>query len=52
MLVVRDGRVAAANEAALGLLGRHIEGTDVRLAIRHPAAAELPFAPRARSVRR
>ena len=41
MLMVRDGRVAAANHAALALLGRHIEGTDVRFAIRHPAAAEL-----------
>jgi two-component system phosphate regulon sensor histidine kinase PhoR len=41
MLVVRDAHVEAANEAALALLGRHIEGTDVRLAIRHPAAAEL-----------
>jgi two-component system phosphate regulon sensor histidine kinase PhoR len=41
MLMVRGGQVAVANEAALALLGRHIEGTDVRLAIRHPAAAEL-----------
>ena len=40
MLLVRDRRVTAANEAARKLLGNYIEGTDVRLAIRHPAAAE------------
>ncbi|HST37373.1 MAG TPA: histidine kinase dimerization/phospho-acceptor domain-containing protein, partial [Allosphingosinicella sp.] len=39
-LVVRDRRVALANAAAKALLGQHIEGSDVRLAIRHPAAAE------------
>ncbi|MEA3013871.1 MAG: two-component system, OmpR family, phosphate regulon sensor histidine kinase PhoR [Sphingomonadales bacterium] len=40
LLVVRDRRVLIANEAARALLGDHIEGSDVRLAIRHPAAAE------------
>ncbi len=40
MLVVRERRVLAANAAARELLGHHIEGVDVRLAIRHPAAAE------------
>ncbi len=40
LLVVRDRRVLIANEAAKALLGAHIEGSDVRLAIRHPAAAE------------
>jgi two-component system, OmpR family, phosphate regulon sensor histidine kinase PhoR len=40
LLVVRDRRVLIANEAAKVLLGAHIEGSDVRLAIRHPAAAE------------
>jgi two-component system phosphate regulon sensor histidine kinase PhoR len=40
LLVVRDRRVLVANEAARALLGDHIEGSDVRLAIRHPAAAE------------
>ena len=40
MMLVRDRRVLAANAAARALLGDHIEGTDVRLAIRHPAAAE------------
>jgi two-component system phosphate regulon sensor histidine kinase PhoR len=40
LLVVRDRRVLIANAAARALLGDHIEGSDVRLAIRHPAAAE------------
>jgi two-component system, OmpR family, phosphate regulon sensor histidine kinase PhoR len=40
MLLVRERRVVAANAAAHSLLGDHIEGTDVRIAIRHPAAAE------------
>ena len=40
MLLVREKRVMAANAAARHALGDHIEGTDVRLAIRHPAAAE------------
>jgi two-component system phosphate regulon sensor histidine kinase PhoR len=39
LLLVRDRRVVIANEAARALLGAHIEGSDVRLAIRHPAAA-------------
>jgi two-component system phosphate regulon sensor histidine kinase PhoR len=39
VLVVRDGRVVLANRAALAELGRHIVGEDVRVAIRHPAAA-------------
>jgi two-component system phosphate regulon sensor histidine kinase PhoR len=39
LLLVRDRRVALANQAARSLLGSHIEGSDVRLAIRHPAAA-------------
>jgi len=40
LLVVRERRVLIANQAARDLLGAHIEGSDVRLAIRHPAAAE------------
>ena len=40
LLVVRDRRVLIANQAARDLLGAHITGSDVRLAIRHPAAAE------------
>jgi two-component system phosphate regulon sensor histidine kinase PhoR len=40
ILVVGDGRIAAANSAARRLLGQHIVGEDARVAIRHPAAAE------------
>ncbi|MGF1549058.1 MAG: hypothetical protein ACFBQW_00765, partial [Sphingomonadaceae bacterium] len=40
VLIVRNRRVLLANSAAREVLGKHIEGVDVRLAIRHPAAAE------------
>jgi len=40
LLLVRERRVLLANRAARTLLGDHIEDADVRLAIRHPAAAE------------
>ncbi len=40
VLMIADGRVRFANAAARALLGAHIVGEDVRLAIRHPAAAE------------
>lgn len=40
VLLVADNRVIAANQAARTLLGAHILGEDVRVAIRHPAAAE------------
>ena len=40
ILIVAGGRVAAANAAASAVLGRIIQGSDVRLAIRHPAALE------------
>ncbi|MES2045225.1 MAG: ATP-binding protein [Pseudomonadota bacterium] len=40
VMVVADGRVAHANSASRELLGGHIVGEDVRLAIRHPGAAE------------
>lgn len=40
VLIVERGRVALANRSARALLGNHIVGEDVRLAIRHPAAAE------------
>lgn len=33
-------RITLANETALGLLGRHIGGVDVRTAIRHPAVID------------
>lgn len=40
VLLVTANRVIAANQAARTLLGEHILGEDVRVAIRHPAAAE------------
>ena len=40
VLLVDRGRVVLANSAARKLLGAHIMGEDVRLAIRHPAAAQ------------
>jgi len=39
-ILVSRGRVTVANEAATTLLGRGIEGGDVRIAIRHPEALE------------
>lgn len=44
-LHLRDGRVACANQPALMLLGGHIIGVDVKIAIRHPAAADILSAP-------
>ncbi len=46
ILIVRSGRVTAANEAAREWLGDYIVGSDVRTAIRHPAAAERLANPR------
>ena len=40
VLLVRAGRVAAANPAARALLGDWVEGQDLRLALRHPAVVE------------
>lgn len=40
LLISARGKVVRANRAALRLLGAHIVGEDVRIAIRHPAAAE------------
>lgn len=40
VLVIADNRVEAANRGARELLGQHVLGEDVRVAIRHPAAAE------------
>jgi two-component system phosphate regulon sensor histidine kinase PhoR len=40
ILLVRNAKVAAANPAAAKVLGDHIVGEDVRIAIRHPAAAD------------
>lgn len=45
VLVIAKGRVEEANSPARELLGNHIVGQDVRLAIRHPAAAERLIAP-------
>ena len=39
-LLVGNQRIAAANRAARDLLGERIEGSDIRLAIRHPEALE------------
>jgi two-component system, OmpR family, phosphate regulon sensor histidine kinase PhoR len=44
ILITIDNRVRFANDAALALLGQHIVGEDIRLAVRHPAAPAL-FAP-------
>jgi two-component system, OmpR family, phosphate regulon sensor histidine kinase PhoR len=41
LIIAVDGRVQTANAAATALLGAHIAGEDPRLAIRHPAAAEM-----------
>jgi two-component system, OmpR family, phosphate regulon sensor histidine kinase PhoR len=40
VLITLDNRVQAANRPALALLGGHIIGENIRLAIRHPAASE------------
>jgi len=40
-MIVQRGRIERCNAAALALLGRHIAGQDVRLALRHPAAIDL-----------
>lgn len=47
MLLIEGERVAVANGAAKQLLGRWIEGQDVRLALRHPATLELLSRPAA-----
>ncbi|MEH6662069.1 MAG: ATP-binding protein [Parasphingorhabdus sp.] len=40
IMLIRNAKVAAANPAAAHVLGDHIVGEDVRIAIRHPAAAD------------
>lgn len=45
VLIAARGKVVRANRPALRLLGGHIVGEDVRLAIRHPAAAERLTSP-------
>lgn len=41
LILVAGERVALANDAARALLGAHIVGEDVRIAIRHPLAVSL-----------
>ena len=48
ILLVQNARVAAANPAAATVLGDHIIGEDVRIAIRHPAAADRLANPNAK----
>lgn len=43
--VVAGGKVRMSNAAARELLGRHIDGADARLALRHPAAVERLLGP-------
>lgn len=45
-LVIQGGVVRAANPAAQALLGRVLEGSDIRIAIRHPRALEFVLAGR------
>ena len=40
-LIIRDSRTIAANRPARDLLGQAIEGSDVRLALRHPDAVQM-----------
>ncbi|MFO1260174.1 MAG: ATP-binding protein [Sphingomonadaceae bacterium] len=40
VLIIQNGKILTANAPAFTLLGNHILGEDVRIAIRHPAAAE------------
>lgn len=41
LLLMQGRRATLVNRTAMDLLGAHIEGEDIRLAIRHPAAAAL-----------
>lgn len=50
LVLVSGERVAVANPAARALLGSHIVGQDVRLAIRHPEAVSLVSSGREGSV--
>lgn len=48
ILIIRNAKVATANPAAKNFLGNHIIGEDVRIAIRHPAAADRLANPNAK----
>jgi len=41
LLIIHRGRIEHCNQPALDLLGEHIRGEDVRLAVRHPAAIDM-----------
>ena len=41
LMLVEGKQVKRANAAAIRVLGEHVVGEDIRVAIRHPAAAEL-----------
>jgi two-component system phosphate regulon sensor histidine kinase PhoR len=43
VLIVQGGRISHANRAAMQVLGDHVRGEDVRLAIRHPAVTRHLF---------
>lgn len=49
-LVLADGIVVIANARARAVLGQHIVGEDVRVALRHPAAVDLLGRPEGGSV--
>ncbi len=40
-LLLRDGRIGHANPPAVSLFGAHVQGQDVRLALRHPDVLAL-----------
>ncbi len=40
-LLLRNDRIICANPPAMAMFGRHIEGEDVRIALRHPDAVAL-----------
>lgn len=49
-LLLEDGLVIAANQDAKALLGNLIEGRDVRIALRHPAALDAVLSGRDRAI--
>ena len=49
-LIVGQGKVDAANQAALALFGQHIVGRDLRFAIRHPSALDTILAGKAAEI--
>ncbi len=50
-LLLRGDRIIHANPPALGMFGRHVEGQDVRMALRHPDAVRLLTSARNDSIR-